>query len=251
MQRVAPTATQPARQDTPILDGRALRTAYGAAEILRGVSIALHAGETVGLMGRNGMGKTTLIRTLMGLVRPTSGEVRVDGRPADAMPTFLRAQAGIAYVPEGRGIFASLSVRENLLLAARSAVGTGERTWTLDRVLVEFPRLGQRITNRGDQLSGGEQQMLAIARALMTNPRLLILDEATEGLAPLIRDEIWATIRQLRGSGLASLIVDKTVSEVAAVADRVVVLVKGEIVWSGLPADLTRDRDLMHRYLGV
>ena len=243
----------------PILEGRDLHAAYGAATILRGVSLALRPGETVGLMGRNGMGKTTLIRTLMGLVPPTRGTVLIDGADVRAMPTFRRAASGIAYVPEGRGIFATLSVRENLTLAARQRASSGsdpqgltlEKPWTVERVLAQFPRLQQRITNRGDQLSGGEQQMLAIARALMTNPRLLILDEATEGLAPIIRDEIWATIRKLREGGLACLVVDKTVSEVTAVADRVVVLVKGEIAWSGLPAHLTRDPELMRRHLGV
>jgi branched-chain amino acid transport system ATP-binding protein len=240
---------------TAILEGRALQVSYGAAEILRGVTLAVHAGETVALMGRNGMGKTTLIRTLLGLLTPAAGDVRIDGAPAGPMPTFLRAQAGIALVPEGRGIFASLTVRENLVLAARAPVQSGSsppaERWTIDRVLRLFPRLGQRIANRGDQLSGGEQQMLAIARALMTNPRLLILDEATEGLAPLIRDEIWATIRLVRESGIAALIVDKTVHELAAVADRCVVLVKGRIAYEGRPADLLSQPALMQQHLGV
>ena len=232
-----------------LLEGRDLHTYYGQSHILRGITFGIAPGETVGLMGRNGMGKSTLIRTLMGLLTPTAGDVLIDGEPALGQPTFQRARAGIAYVPEDRGIFATLSVRENLTVAARS--GTNANPWTFDRVMAQFPRLGQRITNRGDQLSGGEQQMLAIARALMTNPRLLILDEATEGLAPIIRDEIWATIRQLRATGLASLIVDKTVSEVAAVTDRVVVLVKGRIAWAGAPGDLLRDPDLMRQHLGV
>ena len=242
-------------QAAPILEARDLRAGYGAAEVLRGISIRVRAGETVGLMGRNGMGKSTLIRTLMGVLRPTSGDVLIDGKSAQRTMTFERARAGIAYVPEGRGIFASLSVRENLTIAARtqrvSPGTTSHPHWTLDRVLDRFPRLGQRMANLGDQLSGGEQQMLAIGRALMTNPRLLILDEATEGLAPIIRDEIWSTLRDLRGTGLASLIVDKTVAEVTAVADRIVVLVKGAIAWEGAAGELTRDAELMHRHLGV
>lgn len=234
----------------PILAGRDLQVYYGQSHILRGVSLAIHPGEAIGLMGRNGMGKTTLIRTLMGLVPPAAGEVRVDGEPASGRPTFAIAQSGIAYVPEGRGIFASLSVAENLEIAARVPPG-GASTWTTDRVLETFPRLAQRLGNRGDQLSGGEQQMLAIARALLGNPRLIILDEATEGLAPLIRDEIWRIIRLVRDAGIATLIVDKTVNEVAAVVDRVVILVKGQVAVEGPARDVLADTALMHRYLGV
>ncbi len=165
-------------------------------------------------------------------------------------PAFRIAQRGIAYVPEGRGIFASLSVRENLQIAERPGVD-GAHAWTMARVLELFPRLGQRLDNGGDQLSGGEQQMLAIARALLTNPRVLILDEATEGLAPLIREEIWKTVRLVRESGIATLLVDKSVSEVTAVADRVIILVKGQTVFEGTPQDLRSDPELMHRHLGV
>ena len=240
----------PALRPAPVLEGRDLHTHYGPSHILRGASIRIAPGETLGLMGRNGMGKTTLIRTLVGLVPPTSGAVLIDGRDATRAPAFRRARSGIAYVPEGRGIFPSLTVEENLDIAAR-APDNRPADWTLDRVLELFPRIRQRIANRGDQLSGGEQQMLAIGRALMTNPRLLILDEATEGLAPLIRDEIWRTIRRVREAGIATLVVDKTVSEVAAVADRVVVLVKGQIVFEGTPSALTGDPELMHRHLGV
>jgi branched-chain amino acid transport system ATP-binding protein len=200
-------------------------------------------------MGRNGMGKTTLIRTLMRLVPATTGTLLVDGRPADRWPTFAVARAGIAYVPEGRGIFAGLTVLENLQIADRP--GDGKSTWTIPRVLELFPRLAERLANRGDQLSGGEQQMLAIARALLGNPRLLILDEATEGLAPLVRDEIWRTIRLVREAGLATLIVDKTVSEVARVVDRVVILVKGQIVVEGPANAILTDGALMQRHLGV
>jgi branched-chain amino acid transport system ATP-binding protein len=237
-------------QTPPILAGQALNTYYGQSHILRDVSIAIRAGETIGLMGRNGMGKTTLIRTLMGLVRARSGAVQIDGKDVTRASAHIIARRGIAYVPEGRGIFASLSVGENIAIAERPGTD-GRREWTRDRVLELFPRLGQRLTNRGNQLSGGEQQMLAIGRALVTNPRLLILDEATEGLAPIVRDEIWNTIRLIRGTGMATLIVDKTVSAVTEIADRVVILVKGEIVLDGGPAELTANPELMHRHLGV
>jgi branched-chain amino acid transport system ATP-binding protein len=234
----------------PLIDARDLHVYYGASHILRGLSLRVAPGETVGLMGRNGMGKSTLIRTIMGLVRPRAGEILIDGRPMTGRPTFEIARLGIAYVPEGRGVLASLTVLENLEIAARPGLD-GARAWDLPRVLDLFPRLGQRRDNRGNQLSGGEQQMLAIARALLTNPRLLILDEATEGLAPLIRDEIWRTIRLVREAGIATIVVDKTVQEVTAVADRVVVLVKGETAFEGPPGALTSDPELMHRHLGV
>jgi branched-chain amino acid transport system ATP-binding protein len=233
-----------------IIKASGLHTYYGDSHILRGVSLTLKAGETVGLMGRNGMGKSTLIRTMMGLVKPRHGQVVVDGADMTGAATFRIAQCGIAYVPEGRGIFASLRVSENLEIAARSGLD-GQAPWTVSRVLQLFPRLQQRIENRGDQLSGGEQQMLAIARALVTNPRVLILDEATEGLAPLIRDEIWKTIRLVRDSGIATLVVDKTVHEVTAVAERVVVLVKGEFAFEGTPQALLGDAEKMQRMLGV
>jgi branched-chain amino acid transport system ATP-binding protein len=205
----------------------------------------VHSGETIGLMGRNGMGKTTLIRTLLGLLPAQSGRVLLDGEDVTVLPAFRRAQRGVATVPENRGVFASLSVLENLRLAARDGA------WTEARVLELFPRLRQRSRHRGNQLSGGEQQMLAIGRALMTNPRLLILDEATEGLAPLMRDEIWHTIRVVRDSGIAVIVVDKTVSAVLSLADRVTVLVKGGVVYSGSPQVLRDDVELVHRCLGV
>jgi branched-chain amino acid transport system ATP-binding protein len=234
----------------PFIETRDLHTYYGASHILRGVSFRLKAGETVGLMGRNGMGKTTLIRTIMGLVRARRGTISVDGRDVTRELPFRIARLGIAYVPEGRGIFASLSVAENLEIAARAGPG-GEMAWNVPRVLELFPRIAERLSNRGDQLSGGEQQMLAIARALVGNPRVLVLDEATEGLAPLIRDEIWKTVRLVREAGIATLVVDKNVAEVARVADRVSVLVKGEIVFDGTPQDLLQDADLVSRTLGV
>ena len=227
-----------------------LHTYYGRSHILRGVSLRLGAAESLGLMGRNGMGKTTLLRSLMGLVPAASGHLWIDGVEVTSQPAFQRAQRGLAYVPEGRGIFATLSVAEHLAIAERPGP-QGQTDWTRSRVLELFPRLAERLGHSGNQLSGGEQQMLAIARALLTNPRLLILDEATEGLAPLIREEIWRTIRLVRTAGVATLIVDKSVSEMAAAADRVVVLVKGQIAFAGSPAELQASPDLMHRHLGV
>jgi branched-chain amino acid transport system ATP-binding protein len=229
----------------PIIEARGVSAGYGASQVLRGIDFAVNAGETIGLMGRNGMGKTTLIRTLLGLLPTHSGSVLLDGADAGALSVFRRARRGIAVVPENRGVFASLSVVENLRLAARP----GE--WGEDRVLELFPRLRERHRNRGNQLSGGEQQMLAIGRALMTNPRLLVLDEATEGLAPLVRDEMWHTIRVVRDSGIAVVVVDKTVSAVLSLADSVTVLVKGGVVYSGTPDLLREDAELMHRHLGI
>jgi branched-chain amino acid transport system ATP-binding protein len=234
----------------PLIEAKDLQVYYDASHVLRGVSLRLMPGETVGLMGRNGMGKTTLIRTVMGLVKPRTGTVSIAGRDMTGAETFRVAQQGIAYVPEGRGIFASLKVRENLEIAARPGVD-GKVVWDIPRILKLFPRLAERIDNGGDQLSGGEQQMLAIARALVTNPRVLILDEATEGLAPLVRDEIWRTIRLVRDTGIATLVVDKTVSEVTAVADRVMVLVKGEIAFRGTSGALLADQAKMQAMLGV
>ena len=233
-----------------LIQAENLHTYYDESHILHGVSLTLNAGETLGLMGRNGMGKSTLIRTIMGLVRPRSGSVTIAGTDMTCAATHTIAQAGIAYVPEGRGIFATLSVRENLAIAERPGVD-GRRTWTVERVLDLFPRLAQRINNGGDQLSGGEQQMLSVSRALLTNPRVLILDEATEGLAPLIRDEIWKTVRLVRESGIATLLVDKSVAEVTAVTDRVVILVKGQMVFDGTPASLKADPAIMQQHLGV
>ena len=233
-----------------LIETRGLHTFYDESHILNDVSLTLGAGETLGLMGRNGMGKTTLVRTIMGLVRPRAGTVYIDGRDVTREPTFRIAQLGIAYVPEGRGIFGSLTVAENLAIAERPG-SDGRRPWTQPRVLELFPRLAQRIASRGDQLSGGEQQMLAIARALLTNPRALILDEATEGLAPLVREEIWRTLRLVREAGIASLVIDKSVAEVTAVADRLMILVKGRVVLEGRACALKADPERMHRHLGV
>jgi len=234
----------------PLIEVKELHTFYDESHILRGVSLVLAQGEALGLMGRNGMGKTTLIRTIMGLVRASAGSVVIAGEDMTHAPAFRIAQRGIAYVPEGRGIFGSLSVRENLEIAERAGVD-GAHGWTMARVLELFPRLAQRLNNGGDQLSGGEQQMLAIARALLTNPRVLILDEATEGLAPLIREEIWKTVRLIRESGIATLLVDKSVSEITALADRLIILVKGQTVFEGTSQELKFSPDIMHRHLGV
>jgi branched-chain amino acid transport system ATP-binding protein len=238
----------PAADRLPLLEARGLDTFYGQSHVLRSLSLVIGQGQTIGLMGRNGMGKTTLVRSLMGLVRPRRGQVLLDGEDITLLPTHAIARRGVAYVPEGRGIFASLSVAENLAIAE---VGAVTPTWTGPRVLELFPRLAERLQHRGDQLSGGEQQMLAIARALMTNPRLLLLDEATEGLAPRLREEIWRTIRQIRATGMTTLIVDKTVAAVTAIADHIIILVKGEIVFAGAPAELKAQPELMHRHLGV
>ena len=235
---------------SPVLEARGLVSGYGAGMVLRGVDLLVRPGEAIGLMGRNGMGKTTLIRTLMGQVPARGGSVLVDGQAVTGEAPFRRARRGIAVVPEGRGVFGGLTVLENLRLAARPGAD-GTEPWPEERVLALFPRLAQRRGNRGDQLSGGEQQMLAIGRALMTSPRLLILDEATEGLAPLVRDEIWRTIRTVREAGVATVVVDKTVSAVLSLVDRAEILVKGSVVWSGAPAALRMDPDLMHRHLGV
>ncbi len=233
-----------------MLEGRGIVAGYGAGLVLHGIDFAVEPGQAVGLMGRNGMGKTTLIRALLGLLPLRDGRVLLDGADVSREPPFRRVRHGIAVVPEGRGVFTSLTVRENLRLAARPGAD-GRQDWTLDRVLDTFPRLGQRIAHRGGQLSGGEQQMLAIGRALMTSPRLLILDEATEGLAPLIRDEIWRVIAAIRAGGIATVVVDKTVHAVLSVVDRSTVLIKGKIVFNGQPATLQADPALMHRCLGV
>jgi len=213
----------------PLVDAHDIHVHYGESHVLRGVSLTVRTGESVGLLGRNGMGKTTLIRALMGHVRATSGRIAVRGQDATHAPPDRVARWGVAYVPEGRGIFANLSVRENLVVAARSGV-SGRDDWPLERILATFPRLKERLGHGGQQLSGGEQQMLAIGRALSTNPDLLILDEATEGLAPLIVREIWRIINDIRGTGIASLIVDRNFRTVLANTDRAVVLEKGRVV---------------------
>jgi branched-chain amino acid transport system ATP-binding protein len=234
----------------PLLVATDLHAHYGESHVLRGVTLAIRDGEAIGLLGRNGMGKTTLIRTILCHVRASRGEVRVSGRDCTLARPDAIARLGLAYVPEGRGIFPNLTVRENLLLAARPAARARD-TWTLARVLDTFPRLRERLGHGGQQLSGGEQQMLAIGRALMTNPRLLMLDEATEGLAPLIVREIWRIIAELRRTGLAVLIVDRNFNAVLAHTDRAYVMEKGRIVREGQSAALARDADALTRHLGV
>jgi branched-chain amino acid transport system ATP-binding protein len=233
-----------------LIEARGIHAYYGASHVLHGVDLMLNRGEAIGLMGRNGMGKTTLLRSILGLLPCKEGEVRVRGIDMTRAAAHRIARAGIAYVPEGRGIFADLSVEENLVMAARPGRG-GRREWTFDRVLSLFPRLAERLRHGGQQLSGGEQQMLTIGRALMTNPDVLILDEATEGLAPLVAREIWAILRQLRDAGLSAIVVDKNFSAVSALTDRNIVLVKGRVVMEGSAAGLKRDPEALRRHLGI
>ena len=236
--------------EAAMLDVAGVNTYYGDSHILQGVDLAIPPGSALGLLGRNGMGKTTLIRSLMGYVPMATGRVRWGGRDVSGWPPEKMARLGIGYVPEGRGIFPNLSVRENLVMSARAGVDGG-RAWTYERVLSLFPRLAERLDNGGAQLSGGEQQMLSIGRALMTNPTLMILDEATEGLAPLIVQEIWRVIGQIRETGISTLIVDRNYRKVLAHTDLAVVLEKGRVVLGGESAALARDHDALGRYLGV
>lgn len=233
-----------------LLEAKELHTYYGASHILHGIDFNIRQGEGIALMGRNGMGKSTLIKSMLGIVRPKHGRVLVRGDDFSKMPTYRTAQRGIAYVPEGRGIFPNLSVRENLEMSARAGVD-GQRNWTFDRVMETFPRLGERINNGGWQLSGGEQQMLTIGRALMTNPDLLILDEATEGLAPLIAMEIWRIVKEIRKTGIATVIVDKNHGAVTTICDRAMILVKGEVVFDGSGDEIRANPDLIQKHLGV
>ena len=222
-----------------------LHAGYDGAEVLFGIDMDLAAGEVCSLMGRNGMGKTTTIRCLMGMLRPTAGHVRVHGEDLTGAPSYRIAQAGLGLVPEGRMVFPSLTVSENLRATARP----GPAGWSEARIYEAFPRLGQRRSNYGFQLSGGEQQMLAIGRALMTNPEVLILDEATEGLAPMIRDEIWTMLGRLKQDGMSILLVDKNLDELSRIADRYYVIEKGEIVWKGTSEDLSSERERVEGFL--
>jgi branched-chain amino acid transport system ATP-binding protein len=235
---------------TLLLEVQDLHAFYGESHVLRGVSLVVAAGEAVGLLGRNGMGKTTLIRTMLGQVRAARGGVCVRGIDCTRAPPHEIARQGIGYVPEGRGIFPNLNVREHLVMAARPGVG-GRREWVIERALDAFPRLADRLHLKGNELSGGEQQMLAIARALMTNPDLLILDEATEGLAPLIVEETWRIIAKLRGTGVASLIVDRNYRLVLEHTDRCVVMERGRVVLADSSAALAQSPEQLSRYLGV
>ena len=232
----------------PVIEVDGIETCYGLSQVLFGLSFAIERGEMVTLMGRNGMGKTTTVRSIMGLTPARAGSIKFLGDEIRGLPSYKIAQLGIGLVPEGRQIFPNLSVRENLLATAVARDGAG---WTLDRVHELFPRLAERENSMGNQLSGGEQQMLAIGRALMTNPRLLILDEATEGLAPLIRAEIWRVLARLKASGLAILVIDKNVDALTRVADRHFLIERGRVVWSGVSAELAAAPDVQRRYLGV
>src|SRR5262245_18478779 len=222
-----------------------LETSYGRSQVLFGIDLRIQRSEVVSLLGRNGMGKTTTVRSIMGIAAPSAGKVVFDGREIGGLPSYRIAKAGIGLVPEGRQIFPNLLVRENLVATARKG------PWTLERVYGLFGHLNDRQGNYGNQLSGGEQQMLAIGRALMTNPKLLILDEATEGLAPLVRAEIYRSIEKLKAEGLSLLVIDKVVKALSKVADRHYILEKGRVVWSGSSADLSANQEIQHRHLGV
>lgn len=233
-----------------LINAQNLQTYYGASHILRGVNFTVARGQTVGLMGRNGMGKSTLLKSIMGLVKPRGGSIDIAGKAMMGRAPYEIAQLGIAYVPEGRGIFGNLSVTENLKMAARAGT-RGQRDWTYERVLDTFPRLKERLSHGGQQLSGGEQQMLTIGRALMTNPDVLILDEATEGLAPLIARDIWRICQLIKTTGISTVIVDKNHKHVTQITDRNVILVKGEVVFEGTSAQLNAQPELLQQYLGV
>jgi|LauGreDrversion4_2_1035121.scaffolds.fasta_scaffold311868_2 branched-chain amino acid transport system ATP-binding protein len=233
-----------------LLHVQGLNTCYGASHVLRDLSFKVDRGQTVGLMGRNGMGKSTLLKSIVGLVKPRSGQIQFQGQAIQGQTPYDIALQGMAYVPEGRGIFGNLSVHENLVMAARPGV-RGQQDWTYQRVLDTFPRLGERLSHGGQQLSGGEQQMLSIGRALMTNPDLLLLDEATEGLAPLIALEIWRICALVAQSGISTVIVDKNWQHVTQVTQHNVILVKGEVVFQGSSAELLSQPEVLNQHLGV
>jgi branched-chain amino acid transport system ATP-binding protein len=233
----------------PLLEISGIETSYGLSRVLFGVSLAVAAGEMVSLLGRNGMGKTTTVRSIMGLTPAAAGSIRFGGEEIRALPAYRVAKRGIGLVPEGRQVFPNLTLRENLV--ATAANRGGNEVWTLDKVYALFPRLAERADSMANLLSGGEQQMLAIGRALMTNPRLLILDEATEGLAPLIRDEIWRCLERLRAAGQSILVIDKNVAALTRIADRHYVIERGRTVWTGTSPQLANAADIQHRYLGI
>jgi len=230
------------------IDG--IETCYGLSQVLFGLQLTIKSGEMIALMGRNGMGKTTTIRSIMGLTPARAGVIRFAGEDVRKLPSYKIAQLGIGLVPEGRQIFPNLTVRENLVAASGNRRGARD-PWTLEKIYALFPRLSERSTNMGVTLSGGEQQMLAIGRALMTNPMLLILDEATEGLAPLIREEIWRCLSMLKGQGQSVLVIDKNVGNLAKIADRHYMIERGRTVWSGTSEQLLAEPELQHRYLGI
>ncbi|WP_018316881.1 ABC transporter ATP-binding protein [Bradyrhizobium sp. WSM2793] len=233
-----------------LLEVDGIETCYGLSQVLFGLSLSIKPGEMVSLMGRNGMGKTTTIRSIMGLTPARAGSIRFAGAEVRQLPSYRIAKLGVGLVPEGRQIFPNLTVRENLVAAAADRFGS-PNPWTLAAIYVLFPRLAERAANMGNQLSGGEQQMLAIGRALMTNPKLLILDEATEGLAPLIREEIWSCLSLLKSRGQSILVVDKNVDHLARICDRHTIIERGKTVWSGTSDQLMAEPDLQHKYLGI
>jgi len=238
--------------DHPYLSVRGLQAGYGRAQVLFDISFDVRPGEVVTLLGRNGMGRSTTIKCLFGMLPASAGDIAVDGLRTRGLAPHRIARQGLALVPEGRQIFTELTVEENLVATARDGgKGASGRAWTLARVYEFFPRLRERRSNLGWQLSGGEQQMLAIGRALMTNPKLLVLDEATEGLAPVIRDEIWRTLAELKREGLAQIVIDKNVGRLLHLADRHVVIEKGRVVWQGDSAALRAQPEIVHQYLGV
>jgi branched-chain amino acid transport system ATP-binding protein len=236
--------------DVPLLELCDVETSYGLSRVLFGISLTVAPGEMVSLMGRNGMGKTTTVRSIMGLTSAAAGSIRFSGEEIRALPAYRVAKLGIGLVPEGRQVFPNLTARENLVATASNR-GAAANPWTLDKVWALFPRLAERAGSMANLLSGGEQQMLAIGRALMTNPRLLILDEATEGLAPLIRDEIWRCLARLRAAGQSILVIDKNVDALTRIADRHYVIERGRVVWSGSSLQLAGAPDIQHRYLGI
>src|SRR5712671_4401728 len=234
----------------PLLEVDGIETCYGLSQVLFGLSLEVRTGEMVAVMGRNGMGKTTTIRSIMGLTPSRAGTIRFAGQDVRKLPSFRIAQLGMGLVPEGRQIFPNLTVRENLIAASGNRLGNPD-PWTIEKIHTLFPRLAERGNNMGNTLSGGEQQMLAIGRALMTNPRLLILDEATEGLAPLIREEIWHCLSMLKARGQSVLVIDKNIEHLTRIADRLYIIERGRAVWSGTSEELVAKPDLQHRYLGV
>jgi branched-chain amino acid transport system ATP-binding protein len=236
--------------DANLLELENVETCYGLSQVLFGVSLSIEPGEVVTLMGRNGMGKTTTVRSVLGLTRTRAGSIRFEGREIRALPAYRVAKLGIGLVPEGRQIFPNLTVRENLVATAANRAGTGN-PWTLHRVFRLFPLLAERGQSMGTQLSGGEQQMLAVGRALMTNPKLLILDEATEGLAPLMRAEIWRCLAGLKAAGLSILLIDKNVAALTRIADRHYIIEKGQVVWTGTSPQLAASSDVQQRYLSI
>jgi branched-chain amino acid transport system ATP-binding protein len=233
-----------------LLEVAKIETRYGLSQVLFDISLEVSAGEMVTLMGRNGMGKTTTVRSIMGLTPAMSGSIRFNGTEIRTLPSYQVAKLGVGLVPEGRQVFPNLTTRENLIATAANRTGAGD-PWTLDKVCDLFPRLAERLGSMGNQLSGGEQQMLAIGRALMTNPRLLILDEATEGLAPLIRAEIWQCLSQLKAAGQSILVIDKNVEALTRIADRHYLIERGRVVWVGTSKELAASPEVQHQYLGI